>query len=108
MRRKLIDIGYRVFFGDTEVTPGSEKIRTSEHLEILRSYLFAKKYEALLPEGAVFIYKGGISATVPVTDGFPEIIREAFQPLVLAQRRIGDTDTVMGPLIAIRKEILQG
>lgn len=107
LRRKLVSLGYRTFYGSTEVTPGHEQTTTSDHKNVLRAYLHAKDYEDVLPEGDVFIYHGSIAPFTPNTEGFPPIIQEAFKPLVAAQKRLGEQATVMGPLIAIRREILE-
>ncbi|HEY5601345.1 MAG TPA: GNAT family N-acetyltransferase [Patescibacteria group bacterium] len=106
LRRKLVNLGYRTFYANTEVTPGHEQEKTNDHEAILKAYLFAKEYEDVLPEGNVFIYHGGIAPTIPNTNGFADIIQEAFKPLISTQSRLGNKNTVMGPLIAVRKEIL--
>ncbi|MDO8451251.1 MAG: hypothetical protein Q7S76_00080 [bacterium] len=96
LRRTLVTQGYRIFYGSTEITPGREQAQTSDHRSILKAYLFAKDFEDVLPEGNVFIYHGGIAPIAPSVEGFPLIIQVAFQPLLAAQRRLGETATVMG------------
>lgn len=105
-RRSLADLGYRIFYGDSEITPSNEQITTSVHQAVLRAYLFAKDFkDRILPEGNVFVYEGGLAATMPITNTFPLIIQEAFKPIKAAQR-LSKTRAVMGPLLAIRKELL--
>lgn len=99
--------GYRTTYGETEVTDKtSQSAKPTNFKPFLDAYLFARDIEKLLEEGIVYVYKGGIASTLPNVVGYPTRIQEAFGPVIRAQGRLGDSATVMAPLISVREDLL--
>lgn len=102
--------GYRCFYGEAEVTPGHEQLKTLDHRGVLDAYLDARQIstQELLPEGMLWVSQTKIAPTVPNASNMPSIVSAAFNPLIQAQRRLaGEGKTVMSSAINIRQEILK-
>lgn len=109
LRRKLVKEGYRTFYGESEVTPENFHEHTRDHEDLLRAYLYATDVEIsqLQPEGVTYVYDGGIAATVPDVSQFPQEIQIAFKPVITAQQRVGEANTIMAPLLSVKSELLK-
>jgi len=106
LRRKSEQQGFRTFYGRTEITPGHEQAVTQDHEAVLEAYKFARNTE-FLSEGAVYRSETSMTSEVPNVEKAPPIVQIAFEPLIKAQTRIGDEQTVMSPLMSIRRDLLE-
>ncbi len=102
---KLVNQGYRIFYGATEITPDQPNPHTGDHLAIHSADRFARRVD-LDPDSAVHILEGGISPILPDTSEAPAIIAKAFEPVVQAQLEAYTDETALAILLAIKKELL--
>ena len=108
VRSRLDALGYRTFYGSTEVTSSNPYPISQIHTSLYQAYSYAREVTEYEPEGLVHQYHGGIAPTIPDTTGYPLIIQTAFEPVIQAQRRIGlDGPTVMSFLLSAKAEIFK-
>jgi hypothetical protein len=100
------DEGYRIFLGHHEISANSPGGRTAKHLPILQAY-WATREEVNPLEGIHFHSTDVLPPYVPDTRKVPESVRHAFQPIVAAQKRVGEQKTAVGALLAIHNSILR-
>jgi len=96
--------GYRTGYGPTEVTSDSDL--QGDFRPFIHAFLYADNEEVLLPEGIVYLHSEGISPTIPNTEGYPLSIQHAFEPVIHAQQRLGQANTVMAPLISVKTSFI--
>lgn len=110
-RAKILDrLGYRTFYGNTEVTPGKEDELTNVHQNLLDADEHARNdsLEEYEDGSDVFYIEGWLPKIVPDVSNFPTIIQKAFEKVIEAQKKANDRDpkkVAIKTLISIRDNI---
>ncbi len=110
LRSKLS--GFRSIYGQTEVTTSHPQPQTEEHLFLAEAYLLALSAIEVnhQPGALVYAFATGIAAPVPDVSGYPDIIKQSFQPVIDFQSKLNAEKNrghiVMSPILSIREQAL--
>ena len=99
-------LGFRTFFGTTELGPNLARLRAYEHFPIRDAYKDSKHLR-LQPSGVFYVDKVKLPPRIPQVDGLPFIIRAEFASIVSEQYGAKGKYAVVKPLISVRSEVLE-
>lgn len=103
-------LGYRTFYGNTEVTPDKADFYTNVHEDLLDADIKARwdSLEETLDGSDVYYIQGWLPKDLPDTAGFPDYIQKAFESVTEAQKAAndkGDKKVAIKTLISVRNNI---
>lgn len=103
-------LGYRTFYGNTEVTPDRADFYTNVHEDLLDADVKARwdSLEETLDGSDVYYISGWLSKAVPDVSSFSAYIQKAFERVIEAQRAAnerGDKKVAIKTLISVRSSI---
>lgn len=85
-------LGFRTFYGNTEVTPDKADFYTNIHEDLLDSDIRARwdNLEETLNGSDVYYISGWLPKNIPDTSSFPTYIQKAFERVIEAQKAAND------------------
>lgn len=103
-------LGYRTFYGNTEVTPDRPEEFTNVHQNLLDADVHARgdTLEETTDGSGVYYIEGWLPRTVPEISNFPFHIQKAFEDVIEAQKTAndkGEKKVAIKTLISVRSSI---
>ena len=103
--RALARCDMRTFFGLREIT-GGEPINTTTLRGFLDTYLAHSSGEVDPDTSLIYKDTNVLLPDIPHVERLPEHIQRAFEPIIAAQKEVGDTKTATLPLLSIKSHLL--